>query len=405
VIVIGGTYRESVLVPRIEEDLGGSGFRAARALAGEAELLTAIEPESAGLLLAGEAATKLTVTAVERTAQVAFRYLSPLSTPSITGLTSIIVNPIEADGDSILRFGMIERGSVLTHSKYLVFDPQNPRPGGQMSLEGSSADHLALCANAREIRALAPDQESHAEQAKEVAGKFGAEVVIVKAGASGCFVWHSGDSRWLPPTPTYSVFSLGSGDLFSAAFALNWSRGADPFEAARIASRAAAWWTSTTIATLPTALLNGEEVQELGPTLLSTEPPHRVYLAAPFFSLAERMLVELVRSSLIELGVEVFSPLHDVGVGGDEVALADIEGLKSCSAVFAILDGWDPGTLYEVGFAHRAGVPVVAFCHSIDDEGTKMLVGMGAEIHSDLTSAAYRGAWASRGLPLAPGRY
>ena len=104
------------------------------------------------------------------------------------------------------------------------------------------------------------------------------------------------------------------------------------------------------------------------------------------------------------LGSTVFSPLHNVGTGGDEVAAMDLAGLEGCNAVFALLDGWDSGTVYEVGWAHRHGLPVVGFRNSPDDPGTKMLVGSGAEIHDDLASALYRVVWAGQGHPLIAGR-
>ncbi len=129
-----------------------------------------------------------------------------------------------------------------------------------------------------------------------------------------------------------------------------------------------------------------------------------VYLAAPFFSLSERWLVETSRAVLAGLGAAVFSPLHDVGVGGDEVAGPDLDGLRRADAVFALLDGWDPGTVYEVGWAHREDLPVVGFLNTPAHEGTKMLVGAGAELHDDLSSALYRAVWAAQGHLLDAGR-
>ena len=44
--------------------------------------------------------------------------------------------------------------------------------------------------------------------------------------------------------------------------------------------------------------------------------------------------------------MDVFSPVHDVGPGpASEVAPVDIEQLRECDVVFAILDGLDSGTL------------------------------------------------------------
>jgi nucleoside 2-deoxyribosyltransferase len=131
--------------------------------------------------------------------------------------------------------------------------------------------------------------------------------------------------------------------------------------------------------------------------LIPPDVPPQVYLAAPFFSLADRWLVETCRSVLLGLGAEVFSPLHDVGPGGYEVAKRHLDGLDRSDAVLALLDGWDPGTVYEVGWAHRKGLPVVGFLQGPAHEGTKMLVGTGAELHQDLSSALYRSVWAGQG--------
>lgn len=63
-----------------------------------------------------------------------------------------------------------------------------------------------------------------------------------------------------------------------------------------------------------------------------------------------------------------------------------------------------PGTLYEVGWAHNKGTAVVGFLQAPGHEGSKMLVGTGAELHQDLSSALYRSVWAGQGHPLTPGR-
>jgi hypothetical protein len=79
----------------------------------------------------------------------------------------------------------------------------------------------------------------------------------------------------------------------------------------------------------------------------------QVYLAGPFFNLPQRWMIEEFRESLVEAGVRVFSPLHAVGRGGaDQVYDADMKGLRKSGVVLACVDGLDPGTIYEVGYAH-----------------------------------------------------
>ena len=133
------------------------------------------------------------------------------------------------------------------------------------------------------------------------------------------------------------------------------------------------------------------------PTLLPSVPntDARIYLAGPFFTAAERWLIEQAREGLLDLGVGVFSPLHDVGLGGDEVARDDLEGLKTSDGVLALLDGADPGTLFEIGWARHAGVPVVAFSASPDSSHWTMLRGTNCEVLHDFPTAAYRAGWAA----------
>lgn len=103
--------------------------------------------------------------------------------------------------------------------------------------------------------------------------------------------------------------------------------------------------------------------------------------------------------SLRSHGLSVFSPLHDVGYGSaSEVVPADIKGIESSDVVFAILDGLDTGTVFEIGYARALGKPVIAFVQNEAEVNLKMLVGTGCEIVDDFASAIYRTAWAAIAL-------
>src|SRR3546814_14751858 len=93
----------------------------------------------------------------------------------------------------------------------------------------------------------------------------------------------------------------------------------------------------------------------------------KVYLAAPFFDLAQRWLVEEARSNLLDMGAQVFSPVHEVGPGpASIVAPEDIAGLEAADVVFAVLNGVDPGTIFEVGRSEerRVGKECVSTCRA-----------------------------------------
>jgi nucleoside 2-deoxyribosyltransferase len=73
-----------------------------------------------------------------------------------------------------------------------------------------------------------------------------------------------------------------------------------------------------------------------------------------------------------------------------DVAPKDIEMLHAADKVFAILDGFDPGTVFEVGYARALGKRVVAYAEACGDEALKMFVGSNCEVVSDFASAIVR---------------
>jgi nucleoside 2-deoxyribosyltransferase len=94
--------------------------------------------------------------------------------------------------------------------------------------------------------------------------------------------------------------------------------------------------------------------------------------------------------------MEVFSPVHDVGPGPARVVgPADIEALEDCDAVFAILDGTDSGTLFEVGYARAHKKRVYALAQAVSDEDLKMIEGTECLIFDDFVTAIHHVAWAT----------
>lgn len=405
-IVLGGTYREEVALPDWAA-LAGSGLRAAAALSDARvppRLVTAVDDatrEEAELVCAalGVAADL----SVRRTEAVGFSYFTPLSAPRVNGPKSRLVGTLHADDDTVLVFGLVESGDVQVRAGTVVLDPQRPRDLGPFERPaGTDGARLVVVANTAEVRQLgdAPDERQAAES---LLGN--AQGVVTKRAAAGCTVsWVDGDREVrhedIGAHPTSRVWPIGSGDVFSAGLTHALANGADLVEAARVGSAAAAHWCSTQVAAVPLPVLEGDR-SALPPAL----PPGRplVYLAGPFFSAGERWLVEELRTTLGSLGVDVFSPLHDVGTGGPEVAQADLEGLRDCDSVLALLDGADPGTVFEVGWAVRDATPVVGYASVLDAEVSKMMSGTAVELHRDLATACYRAAWAGMGLRVVPG--
>jgi nucleoside 2-deoxyribosyltransferase len=172
-------------------------------------------------------------------------------------------------------------------------------------------------------------------------------------------------------------------------------------EAATEASRAAALYVNNRVLPILSEEIEADAEFPFSPLELSDKPladqEYHVYLAGPFFNIAQRWLVEESRLALRGMSLKVFSPLHDIGLGsGHDVAPQDLEGLKRCRAVLALVDGVDPGTVFEVGFARSLEKPVVALAESTGEEPLKMISGSGCDVVSDFVTAIYRAAWAAQ---------
>jgi nucleoside 2-deoxyribosyltransferase len=112
----------------------------------------------------------------------------------------------------------------------------------------------------------------------------------------------------------------------------------------------------------------------------------------------QRWLINEAKTALESVGVNVFSPYHDVGIGeASQVAPADLAGLDACQAVLALVDGLDAGTLFEIGYARAKGKPVVALSQTVKDADLTMLRGTDCTIVDDLATAVYHAAWATLG--------
>ena len=321
-------------------------------------------------------------------ADIAFTYFHPLSTPDLHGASAKSSNLLRVSGETILRFGFVE-GDALVDGERVVHDPQNWRDALTFCHNGSRATALAVVLNEVELKRSTGLTGASAVQM--LLDKTGASVAVVKRGPHGAAVFEAGGIRSnVPAFRTPVVFKIGSGDVFSAHFAYEWAERRRPAaDAALAASRAVARYVATRDIQASGA---GEEF----PTAPVGEPG-RIYLAGPFFTLSQRWLVEEARDAFMRLGAPVFSPLHEVGTGGGptQIAKLDLEGLRGCRAMLALIDGEDAGTLFEIGYARDRGIAVIAFSEAPRPESLTMLEGSGCSIVTDFTSAVYQTVWAA----------
>lgn len=392
--VAGGTYLEHCREPHWYE-LYGSGLRAGMALARlktPVRLSTFVGDEQEEVLRAKAEGIDLEVSKTRET--VIFSYLHPLSKPAIEPdiyARACDRNPkeVKIQAEKVLRFGMVE-GSAVVKAKMVTYDPQTPSDPRAFTENGSQADRLAVVANRVEARQLTG--EADPESACKAILAQGAEVAVVKCGTAGCIVGTAGHTVHVEAYRTSRVWPIGSGDVFSAMFAYAWMEvGLDPPQAATFASKGASHYIESQLFARQEdiATHSRKPLRRLSP-----ENHKKVYLAGPFFNLPQRWLIEEFRFGLLEAGVRVFSPLHDVGRGDPEVIYGpDMDGLRDCGVLLACLDGLDPGTIYEVGYAHSLGLKVIGFVSAERQEDLKMIIGGGSQVTNDFATALYLTVW------------
>jgi Nucleoside 2-deoxyribosyltransferase/pfkB family carbohydrate kinase len=388
--VVGGLYRERCVWPEWDR-VFGSGGRAASAIVGHVDAITfrtyataalsdefRPQAEGDGLAFLPEPSSQT----------IGFEYVHSLSTPVIIPAPSRVSNqpPLVVTGNVVLRFGMME-GTARVDAERCVYDPQSAFGPEPFVENGSRATHLAIVANRAEVLALGGGDDPLAAGAHLL--ETGAEVVVVKAGVEGAYVLTSGGSARVPPHRSERVWTIGSGDVFAAMFTARWGvHGDSPVEAAELASLAVAAHADTMGLPVPSA--EALRVRSAPATAVGG----RAYLASPFFTLGQRWLVDEARRGLRDLGLRVFSPVHDVGSGpASKVAPADLTALDECDVVFAILDGLDSGTLFEVGYARARNKPVYAVAQTVSDADLKMVEGSGCHVYDDFVTALHHLAW------------
>lgn len=390
--VVGGIYTERAIWPDWDQVYGSAG----RAGAAVTEHVDSIVVEG---YATGRAASRIETVArafgfdfrpAHATQEITFSYTHGLAVPTISPARHAIGQNamIEVDAENVLRFGMLE-GDARVTARRCVYDPQDQIAPAAFGANGSRSGSLAIVANQTEIIAMTgavsvDDAVRHLLRS--------AEVVVVKSGPLGALVYSRDVSGHVPAYQTDFVWPVGSGDVFAAIFAARWAAHRDePVAAADLASRAVAAYVDTMALPSPDA-----EALRSDRRPPATSRPGRVYLASPFFSMGERWVVEEARRALLALGMEVFSPFHDVGPGpAAEVAPADLAAVDDCDLMFAVLDGLDSGTIFEVGYARRAGKPVYALAQTVPDEDLKMIEGSGCKVYSDFVTALHHVVWRS----------
>jgi hypothetical protein len=397
ITIVGGTYDESCFEPFWKEKFG-SGLRAYRALSAYTkkpeflEFYTFADSNSEKYLsfLFDEHSQQLHTHHIPE--GIKFDYDHPMINPRISPRLDTINksnNNITVIGENILYFGCIE-GVPTVNGNKVVYDPQSPVAPILFSATGSTAKELVYVINLKEAQLLAGTTELPSIQ-DFFLSKEKADILILKMGPKGALVFDkNGSTTSIPVYRTSKVWPIGSGDIFASFFAHYWFKGEDPSTAANNASRL----TATYCQEMDLEMLDKSIVAPETALLINKEPVGQVYLAGPFFTFSQRWLIDQIRTSLLGFNLKVFSPWHDVGHGiAQDVVSKDLEALDSSSLVYAVIDGLDSGTLFEVGYAVKKGIPVIAYVENESPESVKMIEGTNCTIERDLTTSIYRCYW------------
>ena len=396
--IVGGVYREYCVHPRWNEIYGSAG-RAALAIAtlGTPVVLHSYMNDCAVQIIKDKSVwlDEFQVMQEKIPDIISFNYLHDMAVPDIRGVPAQPYASMCVTEEKVVRFGMLE-GDALVHAEWAVYDPQNTYKGTPFGANGSTANHLALVLNAYEAGKMAGMPGEHPSKVAPVlARQQCADVVVVKMGPEGAFVWTSAKTAQVPAFRTSRVWKIGSGDCFVAHFANAWMHdGKTPTDAAKVASLATAYYCETQ--GFPTAdILATTAFTVVQPSIAYLQGKRfQVYLAGPFFDLAQVWMVEQARANLQSMGLRVLSPYHDIGLGSAEDVVAnDLKGIQESDLVLAITDGLDAGTVYEIGYARALNKPVIVYSERHKGEALKMMEGSGCIICNNYTTALYSTLW------------
>ena len=390
--VIGGVYRERCAFPHWEQIFGSAG-RAAVALATHVpsvRLHTFLATNEVENSVAHFGSFGIDVSCVERETEISFDYLHTLANPVIApAIEELKPSPtLSVSADTAILFGALE-GNAKLQARRCVYDPQSAFSPTAFRSTGSVAEHLAVVLNHGEAIKLVGEC-SIEEAAEKIAVAEGAEIVVVKNGIRGAYFWSAKTKGFVPAYRAESVFTIGSGDVFVAAFALAWAvNGVDVGTAVVYASKATASYVETR--SLPILALKEVANKEWHPAVLKDG---NVYLAGPFREVGQRVLINDARQQLTALGMKVFSPIHDIGPGpAEKVVGSDLAALSQCDAVFAFLNGSSPGTVFEVGYARGLQKPTYCVAQNMRQADLKLPIGSGCFVYDDYVTALHKIAW------------
>lgn len=115
----------------------------------------------------------------------------------------------------------------------------------------------------------------------------------------------------------------------------------------------------------------------------------KVYLASGWFNAQQKQLMDEIHEVLSEFKsqgrVDFFSPFYDgIVLKKDDPKEKwkqtwdlDIQMIEECKLMIANIEGFEPGTIYECGYAGAIGVPVIYYS-SVQGRGLNLMLSFSA---------------------------
>lgn len=391
--VIGGTYRE-IDFDEISMEIFGSGFRCAKFLLENdcsVHFNTSGNEETKLFLRENHKVyPKLKFECNDYDELITFQYSFALDEPTIFPNLLNISNKkkLSVEANDVIAYGMLETNYQII-AKRVVYDPQtsiNPKKFSEIG----EAEELVYIINQSEAFSI-----SSSNNLKDVKQYFfkkeKVKAFIIKNGPYGATLFTEIAEFNIPCYITDNVYKIGSGDIFTSSFGYYWMvKKLSLEDSALKASMSTAFYCDKKV--YIDCTVNSEfKYQEFHGIDISQK---QVYLASPFFSLSELILVDKIRTALLSFGVKVFSPFHDIGLG-EEIAIAkkDIEGIKNSDIIFTVLDNLDSGTLIESGYSMANEKKIIGYHRTCDENKLLMLKPGKFKVFKNLTTALYQTIW------------
>jgi len=371
--IVGGFYKETSLVPEIDQ-MFGSGGRAAAILNKITDVTFHTYIDNNSDLAEFEKKYSIEVKKYHRDSPITFSYFHPLSTPLISK-SEIFQPPIEVSGEVVLRFGFIE-GDAVVDANRVVFDPQTWKQKAVYSINGSRANNLAVVLNELEL-AHSTSSNSLIEQAQELLELNNAEVIVVKRGVKGCFVLEkSGNKFSIPSYLSNKVTKIGTGDIFSAIFTFYWGvKKEHPSLAADLASKHVACFCES-----GGIDLDYQNIEKLTPIDFESFKPVTIF--ADQTGLGKRYILEEAKYLFLQFGITV--QVED-----------NLDNLADNKNPILILGETFRNPITIENQLKNNKSKIVVFDTSCDDWFTGNSIPENITLVQDFTSAIYQIAWVS----------